>query len=258
MCIRDRVSTQSTGNSGPPSMSLEPAGAPYLTGCIVGIVVVCLSLVWYLSKHRIVARPLLGVRVVCCSDTHGNHRDLLIPPGDVFIHAGDFTSFGKREHAEDFNTWLGELPHKHKLVVNGNHEHNAEWKTDAQNILSNAVFLRGEKHTVQVGDQQVTVFGTDFFWPMKTPNPYYDLIPEDVDLLVCHGPVRGYVDGGTGCQTMLQHVERVSPRLVVSGHIHDAHGVATGVGRVGGTVFVNAANARSGQQMGWDPVTVNI
>ena len=45
-----------------------------------------------------------------------------VPDGDILIHAGDFTQFGKEEHAEDFNRWLGEQPHKTKLVVLGNHE----------------------------------------------------------------------------------------------------------------------------------------
>ena len=50
------------------------------------------------------------VRFVCMSDTH-NHaasfsRDL--PPGDVFLHAGDFTyRRGRPEDVEKFNTFLG-------------------------------------------------------------------------------------------------------------------------------------------------------
>lgn len=60
--------------------------------------------------------------------------------GDLLIHGGDFTWFGKEEHLKDFNEWLGvvpnselililgTLPHKHKIIVNGNHESNAPWK----------------------------------------------------------------------------------------------------------------------------------
>merc|ERR1711959_522536 len=73
-------------------------------------------------------REPLGLKVVACSDTHGKHRDVTVPEGDVFIHAGDFTEFGKEEDVLDFNEWLGELPHKHKFVINGNHENNAKWK----------------------------------------------------------------------------------------------------------------------------------
>merc|ERR1712083_348367 len=59
------------------------------------------------------------IRLVMLSDTHGMHRTLDVPEGDVLIHAGDFTRYGKREDVQDFNVWLGTLPHRHKLVVNG-------------------------------------------------------------------------------------------------------------------------------------------
>jgi predicted phosphodiesterase len=31
------------------------------------------------------------MRIVLISDTHGLHRQLEVPPGDLLIHAGDFT-----------------------------------------------------------------------------------------------------------------------------------------------------------------------
>ena len=40
--------------------------------------------------------------------------------------------------------WLGELPHAHKVVVEGNHECKAPWKDDTHAILTNATFLRNE------------------------------------------------------------------------------------------------------------------
>ena len=57
---------------------------------------------------RLAVPPQCGLRVVCVSDTHNAHRDLQLPAGDVLIHAGDFTQFGKEEHASDFNDWLGD------------------------------------------------------------------------------------------------------------------------------------------------------
>lgn len=63
------------------------------------------------------------MRVVCVSDTHGLHAEALaVPPGDVFVHAGDFTDTGERDEVLAFNAFLGRLPHKYKLVVAGNHE----------------------------------------------------------------------------------------------------------------------------------------
>ncbi|KAL7645861.1 UNVERIFIED_CONTAM: hypothetical protein RMT77_002758 [Armadillidium vulgare] len=64
------------------------------------------------------------LRFVCMSDTHclTSHIQFDIPDGDVFIHAGDFTRCGSRPEVEEFNAWLGTLPHKYKIVIAGNHE----------------------------------------------------------------------------------------------------------------------------------------
>ena len=91
------------------------------------------------------------VKIVCISDTHGRHQDVVVPDGDVLIHAGDWTHFGKQRDADDFNAWLGTLPHQHKIVVNGNHESNATWKRQVKTILSNATHLVNETVTVRVG-----------------------------------------------------------------------------------------------------------
>lgn len=64
------------------------------------------------------------IRIVCMSDTHAltRHIKFSVPYGDIFIHAGDFSACGSLPEIIEFNEWLGELPHKHKLVIAGNHE----------------------------------------------------------------------------------------------------------------------------------------
>lgn len=62
------------------------------------------------------------IRFVCISDTHGLHSHLNIPSGDVLIHAGDFTNIGEPEITQEFNQWLGKLPHPTKVVIAGNHD----------------------------------------------------------------------------------------------------------------------------------------
>lgn len=208
----------------------------------------------------------LGLRLVIISDTHGSHRALTMPEGDVLIHGGDFTRYGRREDALDFNVWLGELPHRYKVVVFGNHEANAPWAAEAASLMTNATLLRQSVIELPTPPKEVggapqilRVFGTDFFWPMKTPNPHFDQIPADTDVLVAHGPAWGHVDNGSGCKELLRHVERVQPRVLCSGHIHGAHGVCQGKGSLRSTTFVNAANAKHGHaHMGWDPVVLDI
>src|ERR1035441_113914 len=64
-----------------------------------------------------------SLTIVAISDTHELHREVEVPPGDLLVHAGDFSMFSKSASAIlDFNEWLGELPHRWKILVPGNHE----------------------------------------------------------------------------------------------------------------------------------------
>jgi hypothetical protein len=37
----------------------------------------------------------------------------------ILLHAGDFTSLGRVEHALEFNEWLGTLHYRHKFIISG-------------------------------------------------------------------------------------------------------------------------------------------
>ena len=200
-------------------------------------------------------QPLAPLRVVIISDTHNDHRALEVPQGDILIHAGDFTCFGKLNHVKDFNEWLGTLPHPTKIVVNGNHESNAPWQSEIRSLLSNAIFLKDEEYRLPrtrldgtACDEVLTIFGTNFYWPIKEghDNPHYEAIPDCVDILVTHGPVEGYVDDGFGCPAMLTKCEALAfsgkLKLVVSGHIHGAYGMTNGKGACSAVSFINASS----------------
>jgi hypothetical protein len=59
----------------------------------------------------------LWTRFVCISDTHSGHsgRELVIPPGDVLLHAGDLTSHGTSNELESTIEWLKAMPHPTKM-----------------------------------------------------------------------------------------------------------------------------------------------
>ena len=105
-----------------------------------------------MSHHRL--ERILHLRIVCISDTHELHRELVVPPGDLLIHAGDFTFFSKRPSMiDDFNDWLGEQPHRYKLVICGNHEFAFEADPWLRSQLSNAVLLLNE--AIEIDDMKV-------------------------------------------------------------------------------------------------------
>jgi predicted phosphohydrolase len=83
------------------------------------------------------------IRIVCISDTHGQHTILSVPDGDILIHAGDFMAFGDTpKEIVNFNHWLGKQPHRHKVVIAGNHDLMFDGhQGTARALLDNAIYL---------------------------------------------------------------------------------------------------------------------
>ncbi|GBG35077.1 Metallophosphoesterase MPPED2 [Hondaea fermentalgiana] len=67
-------------------------------------------------------RNPITMRLVILSDSHCQHEELRsLPDGDVLVHAGDFCSAGGVEEARQFVDWMTSQPHRHKVLVAGNH-----------------------------------------------------------------------------------------------------------------------------------------
>jgi len=83
------------------------------------------------------------IRIVCISDTHGQHAKLSVPDGELLVHAGDFMAFGDRpREIVDFNHWLCKQPHQYKVVIAGNHDLMFERHPGAaRELLSNGIYL---------------------------------------------------------------------------------------------------------------------
>ena len=61
-------------------------------------------------------KPEGHTRFVCVSDTHSKTENLEVPPGDVLLHAGDFSQIGMKKEIEEFVSFLKGLPHEHKVL----------------------------------------------------------------------------------------------------------------------------------------------
>jgi Icc-related predicted phosphoesterase len=198
------------------------------------------------------SRPSLTtttLRLVLLSDTHELHRAVDVPTGDILIHAGDFTMFSESmEAVADFNDWLGELPHRHKIVVPGNHEFFLEADPSDRFMLDKAIVLINEGIEIEGmriwGSPVTPVYGGAFGLSFaKDRKRLYARIPWDIDVLITHGPPFGILDTAPvsglheGCHELLDAVTRVRPKLHVFGHIHTAYGIF----RTEHTTFVNAS-----------------
>jgi predicted phosphohydrolase len=206
------------------------------------------------------------VTIVCIADTHELHREIDLPGGDILIHAGDFTMFSKNAAAIlDFNEWIGELPHAYKLVIPGNHEFFLESEPSRRSLISNATVLIDEGIELMGlkiwGSPVTPLYGGAFgrSSPVDRAN-LYSQIPDDVDILITHGPPYGLLDATaantrpSGCQELLKAVTRLKPKLHVFGHIHGAHGMTSNEE----TVFVNAALLGPEGDLNKSPITLRI
>lgn len=200
------------------------------------------------------------MRIVCVSDTHGRHRDVTVPDGDVLVHAGDLTRYGRPEEVRDVGEWLGGLPHRHKVVIAGNHDFCFQEQPGlARPHITHAVYLE---------DEAVTIDGVVFYgspwqpwfggWAFNLPRgpelaAVWAKIPAGTGVLVTHGPPHGILDAtrrgeSAGCLDLFNRVFEVRPRLHVFGHIHEAAGRLD----VDGITFVNASTPPGGTAVVFD------
>jgi len=220
-------------------------------------------------------KPPDATRLVCISDTHESFLKV-VPEGDILIHAGDFTYKGKIEEIQKFNNWLGTLPHKHKIVIAGNHDltfdvdycNRKNIKVDAhdtKNLLTNCIYLQDSEVTVE----GLRIYGSpwqpafcDWAFNVKGDEAIkvkWDMIPTGIDVLVTHGPPKGH--GGVckskidaGCPELLKAIKRTKPVLHVAGHIHEGYGVS----KEEETVFVNASSVNYRYNMTNNPIVVDL
>lgn len=204
-------------------------------------------------------------RIVVLSDTHGMHRSVKVPEGDILIHCGDFTGHGTVEEADAFAQWMAAQPCAHKVAVPGNHD----TCTDPHHRLGSVEKARAteaafRRHgvTLLVG-AAMKIHGLKIYGSPVTPEfcgwahmlerglplqQHWRRIPDDTDILVTHGPPYGKGDlapigGRVGCEALLERVLRVKPFLHCFGHIHEGHGA--------GRLWVDGVGDEVGPDEGW-------
>jgi predicted phosphodiesterase len=183
------------------------------------------------------------MKVVALSDLHGQ-LPRRVPDCDLLLLAGDFTpvtnhalSFQRDWLDGDFRSWLQRVPARKIIGVAGNHDLIFEQAPDLVPRDLPWTYLQDSGITWE----GLAIWGTPWqpwFWDWAfngTPEQLqrqWELIPEATDVLVLHGPPRGYGDGVPeangvrlcGCPHLLERIKVIAPRLVVFGHIHEGRG----------------------------------
>jgi len=197
------------------------------------------------------------MRIVAMSDTHSFNERIAVPDGDVLIHAGDSTDSGRPDEIFAAYAWLSKLPHERIIVTPGNHDFGFQ-KVPALLHALTSKFPRIET----LIDAETTLGALRVFcspwqpwfhdWAYNfLPGPAgiqpaeekWSEIPDDVAVLVTHGPCYGVLDETlrgefVGCVAMKARIAQLKRlRLHVFGHVHEAYGTQ----RIGDVLHVNAS-----------------
>lgn len=193
----------------------------------------------------------------CIADLHGYYPKL--DGGDLLIIAGDCTARDEIKQWADFFAWLKKQDYRHKILVAGNHDSLLE-NAFPHNQKEADELAEIQEWLVEIGEMGFPDFeylcdsGTEFEgfkiwgspWSSQFPgiNPKccaftysfmsslkekWDLIPDDIDILITHTPPYGYFDKVKNEYEALvgdmelrnQVIGRIKPKLHVFGHIHE-------------------------------------
>lgn len=188
-----------------------------------------------------------AIRIVCISDTHCSTPK--IADGDVLLHAGDLTNTGSFSELQAQLNWINSLPHTYKVVIGGNHDrlldpayvdrfperiHEGPGTSRSDLSWGSIIYLNNTSTRLQFGTNRslsiygspwTPEFGTFAFQYPPIRKVWKDTIPNDIDIILTHGPPKGHLDlQGKGCPQLLKEIRQVRPKLVVFGHIHAARG----------------------------------
>ncbi len=166
------------------------------------------------------------MKLVAISDTHGNHDKLNLPEdGDVLVHTGDFTAFGKGD--EYFIEWFTAQPQPHKILLVGNHEtHMSDLRLKHLGKRNDLILLEP-----QHGRYEIEINGVVFSLPAMN---------RQADVVLFHYPPEG-IFGAAG-QIAHQLKYEMSkhdppPKLFITGHWHEQRGTQIKAG----TKYINAS-----------------
>ena len=219
------------------------------------------------------------VSLATVSDIHGYWDSIHYPKADFLIYAGDLFDDYSRfqlisascqlQELERFNIFLGNLKQKglysEIIVIAGNHDFVFEKIPECRNLLTNAYYLQNSSIVLNGikfygSPQTVWYHNWAFNLPCgslkhngdpeharKVAEACWGNIPNDVEVLITHGPPMGILDSnyeGTmiGCPVLEERIEHLTQlQAHIFGHVHHSYGRTTKTIRGRQVQFVNTA-----------------
>jgi Icc-related predicted phosphoesterase len=212
------------------------------------------------------------IKITFISDTHSKHAYCTpnLPGGDILIHSGDMSSMGYEQELYAFLKWFSKQKYEHKVFIAGNHDWIFERNpARAQEILSDfpdIIYL--QDNSVEL--EGLKIYGSPwqpafYDWAFNLPRngdqieQKWAQIPEDVDILITHGPPFGTLDyviwsqSNVGCERMAKHIYRIKPMIHAFGHIHNA-----GTSENNHTFSINASVLNEKYDYTFKPTVVEV
>lgn len=178
----------------------------------------------------------------CIADLHGYYPKL--EGGDLLIVAGDLTAHDLPTNYYSFYEWLDSQRYYKKIVVSGNYDNyffgcylqrvvpfeaiNSEYLCDS-GIEFEGIKIWGSPWILRfrgINSRCAAFTGTEEELAAK-----FGKIPDDTDILITHGPPYGILDKTirgecVGSKSLrMELFQRLHPKLLVCGHIHEAYGI---------------------------------
>lgn len=211
-------------------------------------------------------------KITFISDTHNKHNHIspYLPGGDILICAGDISSVGYEHEIINFCKWFDKIDnYTNKIFIAGNHDwgfqDNSLKIMEIVNSYKTIDYLQDEN--VNIDD--INIYGSPWQpefcnWAFNLPRngeslkEKWDNIPDDVDILITHGPAYGYLDrvignyDNLGCELLADRIKVIKPKIHVFGHIHSGSGYIFD----GDTHYVNASILNEQYICEYKPLTV--
>ncbi len=215
------------------------------------------------------------IKLVCLSDTHCQLNKIEIPEGNILLHSGDLTYSGDVDEITNELYKLGKLKSRFDniIVVAGNHD----WLGQTNPSLMKQ--LCDDNKIDYLMDSGCTTLGLKFWgspwqpeffsWAFNLPRgeeltKKWDLIPEDTQVLLTHGPPYAILDivmvkgvpQHLGCEALAARLPKLKQlKLHSFGHLHLQGGQTM---LSDGVTFVNAAMCDERYKPNRSPVVVNL
>jgi Icc-related predicted phosphoesterase len=184
------------------------------------------------------------VKIDTLADLHGHFPKL--EGGDLLIIAGDLTAHHTQEEFDDFDYWLAHQNYTKKIFIGGNHdtflinEKPKKYKVRTKNFFYEKFEYLCDSGTEFKG---LNIWGSPWTKTFNGINPSctaftvntdeelsekWDLIPEDTEILITHGPPLGIYDrikrtsDYVGSKSLRCKIDKLKKlKLLCFGHIHE-------------------------------------